>query len=147
MKTQKTAKADGLRQFLTKLRGVLRGVSAAWLGLAGQGHLQPAAGAGDALREGGGVAWRRREGTVREGSPLAFGSPFTHVCLIRRAVCPRDGAHALPSLALLFKMAVAVETACQPASYALPKPAACDMSRSERSAVWQPDSPGDVCCE
>lgn len=93
------------------------------------------------------MAWRRWEGRVREASPLAFGSPFTLVCLIRRAVCPRDGGHALPSLMLLFKMAVAVETACQPVSYTLPKPAACDMSHGEQSVIWQHKSLGDMCCE
>lgn len=88
-----------------------------------------------------------RKGESEKVSPLVFGSPFTLVCLIRRAVRPRDGGHALPSLVLLFKMAVAVETACQPASYMLPKPAACDMSHSEQSVIWQHDSPGHMCCK
>lgn len=37
MKTQKTAKTNDLRQSLTKLTGVLRGISVAWLGLAAAG--------------------------------------------------------------------------------------------------------------
>jgi len=92
-----------------------------------------------------GVGWPEEggKGQSEEASPLAFGSPFTLVCLDWRAVCPRDGGQALPSPMPLLKMAVAVETACQPASYM----AACDTSHSEQSAIWQHDSPGDMCCK
>lgn len=86
-------------------------------------------------RSRGRIGWGRWEGRSGGRVPTGVSSPFALVSLIQSAVGLRDECHELPSLVRLRKMAVAVETACQPESYVLPKLATCDMSHGEQSMI------------